>query len=203
MVDANNLIQAQRSDQYPVEFVEIIINVDPNDDTKTSIVRISNYHGNLEFNNKTFKGTGRFLTFSGLTDDINIRDKPLTLTLSGVKNTNDENGNFADKFLASNIEGSKVTLYRGWINEDGELLPNPDEIWGGFVSSSTMQDDYQFLNADAITISVECRSLLETLLASKSGRFTSSDSFKLFNSNDRSMDFVGEMNTKEFAFGQS
>lgn len=203
MVSENNLIQAQRSDQYPVEFVEIIINIDSVDSSKTSIVRISNYHGNLEFNNKTFKGTGRFLTFSGLTDDINIRDKPLTLSLSGVKNTNDENGNFADKFLASNIEGSKVTLYRGWINEDGELSADPDEIWGGFVSSSTMQDDFQFLNHDAITISVECRSLLETLLASKAGRFTSEDSFKLFNSTDRSMEFVGEMNTKEFAFGQS
>ena len=189
-VNSANKTQAESSNQYPVDFVEIIIN-------NTTTVRYSNWHGDITFNSNTYIAAGNFLSFSGTSEDLRIKDNPLNITLSGVVRT------FLNSFLTNTIEGSKVTVYRGWIGTTGSLVATPDERWGGFISASNVQDVYGYSEDDTITLTIECRSLLETILNRKNGRFTSVESFQMTNANDQSMEFVAEMNTKEFLFGVS
>ena len=206
-INVLNQAQAEAEEQFPVDFVEIIINDDPNDLMNNKAVRVSTFYGNLIANGNLYTSAGEFLSFSSISDDINIRDNPLTITLSGV------NRDFLVEFLSNTIEGSVVKVYRGWISEStGRLVADPDQRWGGFVSASNVRDDYEAdvkVNQNAIVISVECRSLLETILNSQNGRYTSVPSFQkpigtdTTNANDVSMEFVGRMNTIEFPFGKS
>ena len=184
-----NQVQARASNQYPVDFIDIVVST-------TNTIRLCTFHSNLVVGTNTYLGNGNYLSFTGTVDDINIRNNPLNITLSSINKT------FLATFLANSIEGSKVTVYRGFIGTNGRLVADPEERWGGFIFSSNVQDDYRYTNNDTIAITINCRSLLETILDSENGRFTNPDSFQRLNTSDQSMEFVAEMNTTEFPFGR-
>ena len=124
---------------FPVDFVEMII--DPSS-TPTKIIRLTNHYHNLTVGGNVYTSTGELLGFSEITDNLEAKDNSLELQLSGVSST------FTAVMLAESIEGSLVSISRGYYNEAaGTLVDAPFLRWSGRVNNFSIQDDHNSYNS--------------------------------------------------------
>ena len=189
-INANNLLAVEGSNVWVVDFVKITI--DPNDSDQ--IVRLTTHSQNITFGGIEYFAAGQFLGFSSISDDLDTKDNSITVSVSGIDNT------FTAVFLDStnNLEGSPVELHRGYFNSaTGEMVATPELRWAGFVSSYRIKDQHNSNQDDTVIWSVNCRSLLTTVLGRKSGRYTSTTGIS-----DNSMDFVVSLKNFTPSFGK-
>ena len=188
LVAAANLTAASSASSWPVDFVKIV--VDPDDSDK--IVHLSNHFDPIIFGGDTYMATGQFLAYSSISDDLEAKNNSLTLTLSGV------DSDATALILTNNIEGSLVRIYRGFFNQvTGALVATPDLRWAGRIDNYGIDDDHTFTDDDKIIISVNCRSLLGTIIDRVSGRYTNTSSIT-----DKSMAFVAGLKHFNPEFGK-
>ena len=186
-------------------------------ETEDAILRICNHHhdivvtedDNLDY---TYIATGQFLGFGDISDELEIKNNSLDLSLSGV------GGTFTAVFVDSNVEGSLVEVSRGYYTEStydftdsnsvtttiqgGSIVATPEPRWAGRINNASIQDDYNFTDEDKIIISVSCKSLFETLFKRQSGRYTSLQGYQKFNSEDKSMEFMASIALFTPSFGK-
>ena len=203
-----NLIKSNRdaladATPWPVDFVKI--EVDPSDNAKT--IRLTNhYHDIIVAGDGTYAAAGEFINFGDVADNLEVKDNTLDISLSGVEDT------FTAVVLGNPIEGSLVTVSRGFYDEDTGVLFGVTTTgsetaqpifnrWSGRINNYSITDDYNFTDEDKITISISCKSLLTTLLTKVAGRYTSPQGFQQFNSTDLSMEFVPSLQTFNPNFG--
>ncbi len=192
-LNALNLTAAQSETPWAVDLVKITI--DPTDPNK--IIRLTNHYHDLFIADGTYTAAGEFLGFGNVSDELEIKGNSLDLSLSGVDST------FTETFLDNTVEGSLVEVLRGFYNEDtGDLWAEPEPRWSGRINNSSIQDDYNFVDEDKISISVSCKSLFETLFKKQNGRNTSLTGFQAIDSSDLSMEYVASIANFSPAFGK-
>ena len=197
-LNALNLAQAQSEVPWPVDFVKITFN---EDNTADSILRLCNHYHDIVFSengsDETYVATGQFLGFGDISDELEIKNNSLDISLSGV------GGTFTSVFVQNNVEGSLVEVSRGYYDEAiGNIVATPEQRWAGRVNNASIQDDYNFTDEDKIIISVQCKSLFESLFKRQSGRYTSLQGFQKFNSGDQSMEFMASIALFTPSFGK-
>ena len=201
-LNALNLTAAQSEVPWIIDFVKITFN---NDGDSNSILRICNHHHDIEVTEVinrvstdfTYLATGQFLGFGDISDELEIKNNSLDLSLSGVR------GDFTAIFVQNNVEGSLVEVSRGYYDEStGNIVAPPEPRWAGRVNNASIQDDYNYTDEDKIIISVSCKSLFETLFKRQSGRYTSLQGFQKFNSADLSMEFMASIALFTPSFGK-
>ena len=208
ILDPINLAAAKSEVPWPVDLVKIT--VDPDDEDK--IIRITNHHHDINVEDDgLYTAVGSFLGFSDISDELEIKNNTLDLSLSGINNF------FTAIFLGNQVEGSLVEVNRAYYSESdklierdgtettvtaGDIVAPPERRWSGRVNNSSIQDDFNYTDEDKIIISVSCKSLFETLFKRQSGRFTSSSGFRRFNPTDRSMEFMATMASFNPSFGK-
>ena len=180
---------------WPVDFLEVVVT---SGDSNT--VRLTNHFHDIIVtggdNPGTYLATSHFLNFSDIADNLEVKDNTLDVSLSGV------GADITALILSNPIEGSIVTVSRGFYLQDtGVLADGIYQRWSGSVNNYSITDDYNFTNEDKIIISLSCKSLLTTLIARVSGRYTSPQGFKVGNSDDASMEFVPSLPTFNPNFG--
>ena len=143
-----------------------------------------------------FTAVSQLLGFSNIADNLEVKDNSLDLSLSGVGQE------LTSLVLGNAIEGSRVYVSRSFYNENtGELVDVPYQRWAGRINSYSIQDDYRFSSNDKIVISVQCRSLLLTLLERVTGRYTNKVGYEQYmrqytqplTENDQSMEFIASL----------
>ena len=201
VINPINLAQAQSEVPWVVDFVKITFN---EDGTADSVLRVCNHHHDIVvtevINNVntdfTYVAAAQFLGFGDISDELEIKNNSLDLSLSGVR------GDFTAIFVQSNVEGSLVEVSRGYYTEStfdftytedfgtitsgtvvtingGDIVTTPEPRWAGRVNNASIQDDYNYTDEDKIIISVSCKSLFETLFKRQGGRYTSNSEFSL------------------------
>ena len=141
--------------------------------------------------------TGSFLGFGDISDELEIKNNSLDISLSGV------DPSFTAIFLQNNVEGSLVQVSRGYYDEAiGNIVAAPEPRWAGRVNNASIQDDYNFTDEDKIVISVQCKSLFESLFKRQSGRYTSLQGFQKLDSDDLSMEFMASIALFTPSFGK-
>ena len=229
-----NLAAAQSAVPWIIDFVKITFD---NQGNANSILRVCNGHHDIMIQEtdsggtvttQTYLATGQFLAFGDISDELEIKNNSLDLSLSGVK------GEFTSTFVRSNSEGSLVEVSRGYYSESdsltfgstseectavsgvfnstteectisgvgGTVVATPEPRWAGRVNNASIQDDYNFTDEDKIIVSVSCKSLFETLFKRQSGRYTSLQGFQKFNSADLSMEFMASIALFTPSFGK-
>ena len=193
-----NLAAAQSKVPWIIDFVKITFD---NEGTANSILRVCNAHHDIVVDEDgtdfTYLATGQFLGFGDISDELEIKNNSLDLSLSGVL------GTFTSTFVSSNVEGSLVEVSRGYYDEStGTVVATPEPRWAGRVNNASIQDDYNFTDEDRIIVSVSCKSLFETLFKRQSGRYTSLQGFQKFNSSDLSMEFMASIALFTPSFGK-
>ena len=198
-LNALNLAAAQSEVPWVIDFVKITFD---NKGTANSILRVCNAHHDIQVTEGDsvtydYLATGQFLGFGDISDELEIKNNSLDLSLSGV------GGTFTPTFVQSNAEGSLVEVSRGYYDEaTGTVVATPEPRWAGRINNASIQDDYNFTDEDKIIVSVSCKSLFETLFKRQSGRYTSLQGFQKFNSADLSMEFMASIALFTPSFGK-
>jgi hypothetical protein len=187
--DANKTA-VQRETPWPVDFVEMVVD----GDSPTGVQRLCNHFhnidtvGSFESSTETFTAAGQLLGFGSISEDLEAKDNSLDISLSGIDQE------VTSIVLGTAFEGSRIYVMRGYYDEDtGALVDVPYQRWAGRVNSFSIQDDYRFESGDKIIISIQCTSLLTTLLSREGGRYTNDTSFKYEDPDDVSMEYVASL----------
>ena len=193
-IGTQNQLQADANSQWPVELMEMII--EPGNPAAT--IRYTNLFHEVTYNGDVYSPVGAFLSISSIRDDIDARDDDITITLSGVT------AGIIGLILNFKIPGSTVKMYRGFYDENvGALVEDPYVVWEGIASSWGVEDDETFTSEDAVVVTIQCRSTIESLLGRRNGLFTSVPSVQRYYNVetagyiDRSFDFVAGLIDKD------
>lgn len=185
---------ANETSHWLVDFVEIKMS----DTDSTKQLRLSSHYTDLVVGGETYVAAGQLMSIGSTTDNIEATDDSLSIGLSGIDSS------VTAAVLSSKVPGSEINIYRGFFNEDTGLLYDnaPYLVWSGIASSYSITDTFDIDNTDAVSIQVEGKSLLSSIMDRQSGVYTSVSSYQTITSSDKSMEFVAGLTNKTFNFGK-
>jgi hypothetical protein len=143
-----------------------------------------------------YQALGTLLNIGTQQRDLRVTSSDTTITLSGLDSDN------IYIVLGTKIKGSPIEIYRGFYDDNYNLV-NTVRRFNGIITSYTITEDLQQdNNIDNFVISVNC-SAYKTILENRiAGRKTNSNSWKEFNPTDISMDRVQAISEAYFDFGK-
>jgi hypothetical protein len=130
--------------------------------------------------------------------DLRATSVETNLTLTGL----DPDNIFL--VLGKNIRGSEVEIYRGFYNDDLELVTNQFyKRFTGIVTNYTITEQLdEPSNSDIFTITINCSSYKSVLENNVGGRRTNNDDWTYwYGTTDVSMANVAKLNGSYFDFG--
>jgi hypothetical protein len=137
---------------------------------------------------QTFVGVGWLGKVSTMPQTTELTAENIRLTLSGIP------GNLlADAINGVRLSGS-VTLWLAFLDTNGNVLPDPLQIWQGQTDVPTLTD-----GADAITLDLTAENSLIALNLASNRRFTTLDQ-QLDYPGDTGFDFVTAMQDLYFTY---
>lgn len=126
--------------------------------------------------------------------DLKVTSFDTSISLVGIDPVN------IQMVLGTPIRGSEVEIFRGFYNDDYELV-NSVRRFTGVVTTYSISES-QDLGEMSFTIVVNCSSYKTVLENNSGGRRTNRDTWSYFyGSNDTSMDNVEKLNGAYFDFG--
>ena len=188
---------------YRVDFAKLdLVDTDGNPDP----LRLSTLFKDIELHGDgLYTGAGMLLDISELSESLEAKQNSIVITLNGI----DEPG-IIGTLTDTAVIGSQITLRRGYFNEAtgglvhaaGDINDNTFIIWKGLVNDYATTYGGSLGQENNVVISVTAKNLLVSILESKSGRFTSPQSFAQHNSSDKSMEFVPSLVSFNPRFGR-
>lgn len=173
------------TDGTDIDFTEAT----PGSDAINNDLRLNTGYTTLSFNSENYTPGSGVLNFSTIEETLDTKTNAIRVSLNGIPNTTLD---IIKRLEATGIRsiGSKVSIYQGFLDTTtGQLVTNTAYIkWQGIIHSFSTTEENE--RNGSVTISVECKNILDSILNTKSGRFTSDTSFKQIDSNDRSMEYV-------------
>ncbi len=157
----------------------------------TSTVRLWNGFGDLQWNNETWTGAGNLLGISQIQESTGVEALGIRVELSGV--------NQAIVTLAVNedYQGRPATLYLGQFDEDGDIIPDPVPIFGGYMDVMTIESA-----GEASTISIAIENKMIAFERPYVRRYTDEDQ-KIEHPTDKGFEFVAAIQDLELVWGRS
>ena len=143
----------------------------------------------------TYTALGGLLGISGHQRDLSVTSYDTSITLVGVDQTK------LGTIIDAGIKGSRVQIYRGFYDANGNLIDTPKLRYTGIVTSYTLNED-RVDTIDTFTLQVNCSSYKTVLENRVSGRYTNSRSWKNAVPTDTSMDRVASLSNSKFDFGK-
>lgn len=149
----------------------------------------------------TYNAQGNFITFSGMSEDFDVRVGKFNITLSGVGN------NYVTKFVdtsstptnKTDYEGARVVVYKAFLNYNTLAIQGtPLMIFDGVIFNVSVSE-----TASSCVINLECASLFSDFERT-SGRKTNNNSNWLFQGStyDTSMEQSGYVGQSEYKWGR-
>ena len=187
------IINAVNSKQHIItsEFLKLTIY---NPDNSTTIHTFSTSYKPETIDGQEYLALGGLLSIGSQQRDIRATSSDTIISLSGL--TSDS----IYLVLGTQIKGSLLQITRGFYDDNYNLTQTVPRF-NGLVTSYSIGEDYQD-NTDNFTISINCSSLKLVLENKISGRKTNSTSWRLFFSDDASMDKVAALDGAYFDFGK-
>ena len=171
---------------------------------KLTLPTVSYYYcnaaGPITVNGMTFAGLGDLLMLGDIQRDIKATSDDLTISLTGI------DGNNVHMILDEPIKGSKVEVWRGFLDSNNQIITTPSQQffkrYQGIVNNMSITEDFNDqLRARVATCSISCSSFRIVLENRVSGVKTNSVSWKTWYPNDTSMDRVSVIMAQYFDFG--
>lgn len=152
------------------------------------ILAFSDHMVDYTISGTTFTALGQLVNITSSVNELRASTNPLTITVSGIPDSS------INAIVNSKLKGSRVTVYRGYFQQNGNSIIGVDTIVGrysGFVNNYSLVEEYNNLLRTATnTIQIECSNFIDLLDNKVSGRRTNSSSQNRFYPNDRSFDRV-------------
>lgn len=149
-----------------------------------------------------FTALGQLVQIGQASRDIKSTANETTVTLVGIDTT------MLALVLASDIKGSKIEIWHGFFNENGELLTTGGvgglyQFFNGYINSFSISEQWsEDIRGYLGTVTVNASSIQLILQNRVSGRYTNDASWQFYNPGDTSMNRVGFIQTINYAFGK-
>jgi hypothetical protein len=143
----------------------------------------------------TFTALGGLLGISGHQRDLSATSYDTSITLVGVDESK------LGLVIDAGVKGSRIQIYRGFYDANGNLIDTPKLRYTGIVTSYTLTED-RIDNIDTFTLQINCSSYKTVLENRVSGRYTNSRSWKNYSPADTAMDRVASLHNSKFDFGK-
>ena len=151
-----------------------------------------------------YNALGGLVSISGHQRDLSVTSFDTVITLVGVDPLKIgyvlEIGTNPDTSVHGGLKGSRIEIFRGFYDEQYNLIDTPQLRYTGIVTSYTITEDRQD-KIDAFTIALHCSSYKTILENRISGRFTNESSWKNSAPTDVSMNRVAGLSKTTFPFG--
>lgn len=159
-----------------------------------------NAAGPITVNGMTFNGLGDLLQLGDIQRDIKATSDDLTISLTGI------DGNNVHMILDEPIKGSKVEVWRGFLDSNNQIITSPSQQffkrYQGIVNNTSISEDFNDqIRTRVATCSISCSSFRIVLENRVSGVKTNPVSWKIWYPNDSSMDRVPLIMAQYFDFG--
>lgn len=177
------------------EFVKLTIYNEYGNTANSNVYTFSSSYKEETIGNTVYTPLGGLLGVGIQQRDIRVTSADTSLSLSGI------DGNNMYNVLSSKIRGSKVEITRGFY-DNNYVLSNTAQRFTGIVTSYNITEE-RVDQTDNFTITLNASSFKNTLENRVAGRKTNSESWKLYNPTDTSMDRVPSLADQKFDFGKA
>jgi len=155
----------------------------------------------ITFDGVTWEGMGSFLGISEIQRDIKASSYDMRLMLTGIDPNN------IAMFLDSDIKGSTVEIWRGFLDSNNQIITTPTnqffKRYQGIINNFAINEDYnEQLRMRIATAVASCSSMRLILQNRVSGMRTNSTNWQTFYSADTSMNRVNVITGLYFDFGK-
>lgn len=149
----------------------------------------------------TFLGLGDLLNIAGIQRDIKATSNDLSISLTGI------DGDNVGIVLSSDIKGSLVEVWRGFLDSDNQIITTPTlqffKRYQGIVNNISITEDFNDITRSRIaTCTISCSSIRAVLENRIAGVKTNTVSWQSFYPNDLSMSRVQSIVAQYFDFGK-
>lgn len=155
----------------------------------------------ITVNGNTFIGLGDLLSITGIQRDIKTTSNDLSISLTGI------DGNNVGIVLSSNIKGSLVEVWRGFLDSNNQIITTPTlqffKRYQGIVNNIAITEDFNdILRIRIATCNISCSSIKTVLENRIAGIKTNTISWQAIYPNDLSMNRVQSIVAQYFDFGK-
>ena len=176
------------------EFVKLTVG------TAQTVYTFCNAAAPVTVSGNTFTNLGALLSVGDVQRDIKATSDDMTIQLTGINPT------YVGLILSSEIKGSLVEVWRGFLNSNNQIITTPTtqffKRYQGIISSVSITEDFNSQTRTRIaTCSIACSSMRRVLENRLSGIRTNQKNWQLFYSGDTSMNRVAQIANTYFNFG--
>lgn len=167
----------------------------------SNIYTFCNAAGSIVVNGITFSGLSSLLSISDIQRDIKSTSDDLTVSLTGIDYNN------VSIILSSDIKGSIIEIWRGFLNSDNQIITSPTQQffkrYQGIINNVGIEEKFDDkLRTRVATCTIACASFKTILENRISGVRTNTVQWKNAHPNDVSMDRVALITATYFDFGK-
>ena len=178
------------------EFVRLIVGKAPSTTTYT----FCNAAAPVTVNSITFSNLGSLLLVGEIQRDIKSTSFDMSISLTGIDPNN------VALILSSDIKGSTVEMWRGFLDSDNQIITTPTQQffkrWTGIVNNVSITEDFNDqLRSRIATCTITCSSMRRILENRIGGVKTNKASWQAFYPGDESMSRVDAISNTYFDFG--
>lgn len=148
----------------------------------------------------TFTNLGSLLQLSDIKRDVKATSSDLSISLTGVDGTN------VAIVLGSDIKGSLIEVWRGFLDSDNQIITSPTEQffkrYQGIVSNYSITEDWnEQARTRVATVGLSCASFRTILENRVGGVRTTPKIWQVYYPGDTSMNRVPAIAGSYFDFG--
>jgi hypothetical protein len=177
-----------------VEFVRLTM--------PTETYTFCNAAGPITVDGITFSGLGSLLNIAEIQNDIKANSADLKVSLVGIDPAN------IALILSSDIKGSKVEVWRGFLNSDNQVETISGTLqffkrYQGIINNVSIQENFDDkMRTRLATCIISSASMRIVLDGRQAGMKTNPQAWKVFYPTDTSMDRVPVIASTFFDFGK-
>ena len=178
-----------------VEFVRLTM--------PTETYTFCNAAGPIIVDGITFSGLGSLLNIAEIQNDIKANSADLKVSLVGIDPAN------IALILSSDIKGSKVEVWRGFLNSDNQVETISGTLqffkrYQGIINNVSIQENFDDkMRTRLATCIISSASMRIVLDGRQAGMKTNPQAWKVFYPTDTSMDRVPVIASTFFDFGKA
>ena len=176
------------------EFIKLTIYNDVSNTANTTVHTFSSAYNYETIDGVTYTPLGGLLAVGVQQRDLRVTQADTSISLSGI------DGNNIFIVLSTKIRGSMIEIYRGFY-DDNYNLSNVALRFTGIVTNYQITE-FREEQDDNFVVTLNASSYKTVLENRIAGRKTNSESWKIWNATDISMDQVYSLSDQQFDFGK-
>ena len=177
------------------EFIKLSVGSTP------TVYTFCNAAASITVSGTTYSNLGSLLMLGSVQQDMKNTAADLTISLTGIDPNN------IALMLSSNIKGSLVEVWRGFLDTNNQIITTPTtqffKRYTGIINNVSITENFDDKTRVRVaTCSIACCSMRKVLEARIGGMKTNQKSWQFVYPNDTSMNRVSVISNQYFDFGK-